>query len=269
MFGYRTFHMEEITVRKATYFVLLAVLIFTAPALAQYSDPLLGPHNVAEKGCRACHAPHNGAVMNGGTDKGTGELYLWGRDFKTGTYYTFGYDATTSPGETFTTVASPGHDDPVIHTQLCMSCHDGGISDATMSSDSKLPNDGYSLMNDHPVHVEYAVPSASSPHNWNISITQGSTGSYRASFVDTTWRAGHPVRLFMEQSTGKAFIECSSCHNPHSFNRAVMKIAGQSTVKTSSRFVRGWYDPADGQSKSDFCRSCHYSKSDAYDGTLK
>lgn len=248
------------------FVLLVAVLVLSAPAWAQYSDPLLGPHNVAEKGCRACHAPHNGAVMNGGTDKGTGEIYLWGRDFKVGTYYTFGYDATTNPTATFTTTATPVETDPVVHTQMCMSCHDGGITDGGMSfsSDAKLPNDGFSLQNDHPVHVIYAPSTTTRPYNWNITIASG-----RASFVDTAWVGGHPARLYVDAAGTNAYVECSTCHNPHSFNRAVVKIAGVNTVKTSSRFVRGWYDPTDGKSKADFCRSCHLSKSDQFDGSVK
>ncbi|MCL4524797.1 MAG: hypothetical protein M1453_04450 [Acidobacteria bacterium] len=243
--------------KRAVIIMLVAMLSLTASAWAQYSDPLLGPHNVAEKGCRACHAPHNGAVMNGGTDKSTGIVYLWGRDFKAATYTTFG-------GGSFTTVANPVETDPVVHTQMCLSCHDGGISDATMSSDAKLPNDGYSLENDHPVHVVYPLATTTRPYNWNITIASG-----RASFVDTTWVGGHPARLFVDQAGTSAYVECSTCHNPHSYNRAVLKIAGVSTVKTSSNFVRGWYDPADGKSKADYCRSCHYSKTDVYDGTIK
>jgi hypothetical protein len=243
--------------KKLFFLVLVAVLVFSAPAWAQYSDPLLGPHNVAEKGCKACHAPHNGAKMNGGTDEGTGVVYLWGRDFKAATYTTFG-------GGSFTTVSNPAETDPVVHTQMCLSCHDGGISDATMSSDAKLPNDGFSLENDHPVHVTYNPATTQRPYNWNIQIVNG-----RASFVDTTWVAGHPARLYVDAAGTTAYVECSTCHNPHSFNRAVVRIAGVYQVKPSSRFVRGWYDPADGKSKSDFCRSCHYSKTDVYDGTVK
>jgi cytochrome c2 len=241
--------------KRAFIIMLVAMLSLSAAAWAQ-TDPLLGPHNVAEKGCRACHAPHNGAVMNGGTDKSTGEVYLWGRDFKAQTYYTFG-------GGSFTTVANPTETDPVVHTQMCMSCHDGGISDATMSSEAQLPNDGYSLQNDHPVNVEYKPATSTSAYNWNITITSG-----RASFADTTWVGGHPARLYVDAAGTKAYVECSTCHNPHSFNRAVFKIGGVTTVKTSSRFVRGWYDPADGKSKADFCRSCHLSKSTAYDGAI-
>src|SRR3990172_1039468 len=174
--------------KRAMFMVLAAMLVLTATAWAQtYQDPLLGPHNVDNKGCRACHAPHNGAVMNGGTDKSTGTIYLWGRDWKTGTYNTFGGGSLTTP------VASEA--DPGIHTQMCMSCHDGGISDAQMSSDAKLPNDGFSLTNDHPVHVVYEPATTTRAYNWNITISNG-----RASFVDTTWVAGHPVRLFVDEA---------------------------------------------------------------------
>ena len=242
--------------KRAVIIMLVAMLSLTASAWAQYSDPLLGPHNVAEKGCRACHAPHNGAVMNGGTDKSTGIVYLWSRDWKTGTYTTFGGGSLTTP------VASEA--DPGNHSQMCLTCHDGGISDATMSSDAKLPNDGFSLENDHPVHAVYAAATTTRPYNWNITITAG-----RVSFADTTWVGGHPARLYVDEAGTSAYVECSTCHNPHSYNRAVFKIAGVSQVKTSSSFVRGWYDPADGKSKADFCRSCHYSKTDVYDGTVK
>jgi hypothetical protein len=243
--------------KRAVIIMLVAMLSLSAAAWAQYSDPLLGPHNVADKGCRACHAPHTGAVMNGGSDKSTGEVYLWGRDFKAATYYTFG-------GGTFTTVANPAETDPVVHTQMCLTCHDGGISDATMSSDAKLPNDGYSLENDHPVHVVYAPATSSRPYNWNITIAAG-----RVSFADTTWVGGHPARLYLDDTATNAYVECSTCHNPHSFNRAVFKIAGVNVTKNSSRFVRGWYESGNGKSKADFCRSCHLSKSDVYDGTVK
>jgi len=251
--------------KRAVIIMLVAMLTLSAAAWAQYSDPLLGPHNVAEKGCRACHAPHNGAVMNGGTDKSVGEIYLWGRDLKAATYDTFG-------GGSFTTVANPAETDPVVHTQMCLSCHDGGISDATMSSDAKLANDGYSLENDHPVHVVYSPATTQRPYNWNITISGTTTNgvtTYRASFADTTWVGGHPASLRVDAAGTSAYVECGTCHNPHSYNRAVVKIAGVNTVKTSSRFVRGWYDPADGKSKADFCRSCHLSKSDAYDGSVK
>lgn len=245
--------------RKAIYVVLVAMLAFTASAWAQVNptDSMLGPHNVAQKGCKSCHAPHNGAEMNGGTDASTGKIYLWGRDFKAATYTTFG-------GGTLETVAQPDEAWVVIHTQMCLSCHDGGVSGASMGTEALVASDTESLENDHPVHTIYAPATTTRPYNWNITVASG-----RASFVDTTWEAGHPARLYVDAPTNTAYVECSTCHNPHSQNTAIVKIAGVNTAKTSSKFVRGWYDPADGSTQANFCRSCHLSKSTAYDGSVK
>lgn len=239
-------------------FVILFVAVVALSLSAFAADTMLGPHNVAEKGCKSCHAPHNGSVANGGTDAATGDIYLWGRTLKAATYSTFG--GTSS----FTTVTNPLETDPVVHTQMCLSCHDGGITDASMSDAAKVASDTDSLKNDHPVHAVYAAPTAAAPYNWNITIAGG-----RASFVDTTFSAGHPARLFVDAAGTTAYVECGSCHNPHSWTKAVYKIAGTYQTKTSSKFVRGWYDPADGSSQANFCRSCHYSKTDVFDGSVK
>ena len=133
-----------------------------------------------------------------------------------------------------------------------------------MGSDEQVGEDPSSLENDHPVHVAYPLSTTTRPYNWNITVANG-----RASFVDTTFEAGHPARLYVDAPTNVAYVECSTCHNPHSYDRAVFKIQGTYQTKNSSMFVRGWYDPADGESKANFCRSCHLSKSTYYDGSVK
>jgi hypothetical protein len=49
-------------------------------------------------------------------------------------------------------------------------------------------------------------------------------------------------------------------------NQAKYNINGTSVVKPTRFFVRGWYDSANAASNSatQFCRSCHYSKSNEY-----
>jgi hypothetical protein len=49
---------------------------------------------------------------------------------------------------------------------------------------------------------------------------------------------------------------------------AKSKFQGSSQVKPSAFFVRGWYDLNNSGSNStqQFCRSCHYSKSNEYMG---
>lgn len=238
--------------------MLWGLLVFTLAATAWAQAPtdgLLGPHNVVQKGCKSCHAPHNGSVANGGSDASTGEIYLWGRTLKTGVFTTFG-------GGSLTLTGSPAENDPVVHTQLCMSCHDGIISDITMRSET-LVGYGNDLSNDHPVHVQY-VSDAQRPYNWAITIAGG-----RVSFNDSNFVAGHPARLYLDAAGTSAYVECTTCHNPHSYRRAVLKIAGVNQVKPSDKFIRGWYSPTDGSTQANFCRSCHYSKSDQYDGSPK
>lgn len=259
---------------KRTLFVLLALVIAASPfALGQFQD-ILGPHNVNGHGCASCHTPHSGAAGQGiGGDASTGEVYLWGRDFVATTYNTFG-------GKTVTTTSTYSETDPLFHTAACLSCHDGSVTIAGMSGKSYetvngnqvttyLATDGYSLSNDHPVHVAYT------PGGYNWPGTVDATGkvvfdTVDAGTVNFTNTYGRPVRFYGVAGavTGSAYVECSTCHNPHSMQWAKYKVNGVNVVKPSRFFVRGWYDSANPASNSatQFCRSCHYSKSNEYVG---
>ena len=257
-------------------FILLALFVALSPfALGQYQD-ILGPHNVSGHGCASCHAPHNGAKGNGGTNAGTGVTYLWGRDFVVGTYYTFGNSAT-SP-ETFTTTSSYSESDPLFHTAACLSCHDGSMTIAGMTGQSfetvaggahvptYLNTDGYSLTNDHPVHATYGCGG----YNWACTIDAKGSVTWPTDNFNSVY--GHPVRLYGVASSdgvsaGSAYVECSTCHNPHSMQYAKVTVGGVKVVKPSAFFVRGWYDNSGASnSPTQFCRSCHYSKSAEYVG---
>jgi hypothetical protein len=279
---------------KRTLFVLLLLVAVAFSLTAVAQTDILGPHNLNGHGCATCHAPHSGAKGNGGSTAGTGVTYLWGREFKQATYYTFGYDATADPGAQFTVGTSFSETDPLFHTAACLSCHDSGITgggggplmtgvtiEATadgFNPPTYLATDGYSLQNDHPVHVAY---DPTSTYNWPGTVTSGAitwtiTNAYVANFANTY---GHPVRFYADTTNNKAMVECSTCHNPHSMNWAKYKTvattgyAGGGTgsaavtlIKPSRFFIRGWYDGANTASNSatQFCRSCHYSKSNEY-----
>jgi hypothetical protein len=226
---------------KRTLFVLLALVIAASPfALGQFQD-ILGPHNVNGHGCASCHTPHSGAAGQGiGGDASTGEVYLWGRDFVATTYVTI----AGMSGKSYETV--------------------NGNQVTTY-----LATDGLSLSNDHPVHVTYA------PGGYNWPGTVDATGkvvfdTVDAGTVNFTNTYGRPVRFYGVAGavTGSAYVECSTCHNPHSMQYAKYKINNVNVVKPSRFFVRGWYDSANPASNSatQFCRSCHYSKSNEYVG---
>jgi hypothetical protein len=259
--------------KQAIFILIAATLVLTGAATAQFQD-ILGPHNLNGHGCATCHTPHSGAAGNGGSDTSTGINYLWGRDFYATTYQTFDGGSLTIPGS-FTDT------DVLFHTAACLACHDGNLTIAGMTGQSFETVDGQqvptylattggnSLENDHPVHVTYN-PDGS--RNWkgtvdaNGSITWDVTDPYNKNFNDTY---GHPIRFYgvAGTPTGSAYVECSTCHNPHAMNRARYKLGTGTTIyKTSKFFVRGWYDADNPASNSatQFCRSCHFSKSNEY-----
>jgi Doubled CXXCH motif (Paired_CXXCH_1) len=211
------------------------------------ADPLLGPHNLnGVKGCTSCHSPHNGSLDNGGT-AATGATYLWAQKVNGATFATFGGGTLVN--------GAPAETDPQAHSVLCMSCHDNGVSGTTMSAMSQL---GENLSTTHPVDVKYTSNTATS-YDWAITIAAGRVSFNNASFV-----GGHPARLYVDAAGTNAYVECSTCHNPHAWQNAVVKIANVNTAKVTDKFVRGWYDPTDGASQANFCRSCHFSKSMDY-----
>lgn len=274
---------------KKAIVILFAVMFAVGIAAAQ--TDVLGPHNLNGHGCATCHAPHSGAVGNGGSDASIGQIYLWGRDLINKTYTTFS-------GTTFTVPATiTDENDPLFHTAACLSCHDGAFKPVGMKGVTVEATDGGAtpptyiggdvtggLANDHPVHLAY-LPNPGgacasndptcSPYNWSSTVdatgklTWG-TDTLTAGFTNSY---GRSVRFYGVASgttaAGQAMIECSTCHNPHSVQLAKGTYQGvKNAVKPSRFFVRGWYDSTNPASNSatQFCRSCHYSKSNEYMG---
>jgi formate-dependent nitrite reductase cytochrome c552 subunit len=265
------------TTMKKALFILFAVMFAVGIAAAQQlTGDILGPHNVNGHGCASCHAPHSGAAGNRGTNTASGETYLWGRDFYA-TTYTFN-DGSTA---TITNTGAFAATDTLFHTAACLSCHDGnqtavqGMTGLTVESVeggsvTTYLNDGSeSLKNDHPVHTTYDPTSS---HNWPGTVgADGSiTWTTTADVTEFQKNYGRPARLFAS-TTGPegvgSYVECGTCHNPHSVNYSKGTYGGvKNTVKPTNFFVRGWYntDNKNSNSGQQFCRSCHYSKSNEY-----
>ena len=259
---------------KKVLLTLVIALFATGMALAQGSTlggngDILGPHNVKGHGCASCHAPHNGGAQNiAGGDASTGTTYLWGRKMTGATYTTF-------KGGSMITKAS-GYlesNDPQFHTAACLSCHDGSITIAGMNGttteatqDGIHPStylatgDASNLANDHPVDVAFS--------SWPGTVDVN--GTYTFTQSTPAFDYGHPVRLYGSTTGGgSAYVECSTCHNPHAMNVAKVKLGnGTSANKPTAFFIRGWYDDGNASSNStqQFCRSCHFSKSNEYVG---
>lgn len=286
------------SVTKAVAVFLAILLLLMAAAAWGQTDELLGPHNTNNTfGCQSCHAPHSQVLAGEG-------LYLWGLSVPSGTYKTYGgsYDSTGKwVQNTLTANLQSGvaPTDTTPHTVLCLSCHDqsfnpvmGGtgkdssgnpvviptynmsqpISNFTGSGDGMFTTIGggvtsgsFDLSSNHPVHVLYPNGSALASSVYDAqtqakywAITGGTT------FTDTSFGYGHTARLFSADGAN-GYVECATCHNPHSQNVAVVKVKGVPTTVATAHFIRGEYDNI--QSQSAFCMSCHADKSAVWNGT--
>ncbi|MGI9104275.1 MAG: hypothetical protein ACR2IF_17680 [Terriglobales bacterium] len=250
---------------KKVIFLMLIVMFAVGMAMAHLPSgwtDILGPHNVDGHGCASCHTPHSGAAGNGGTR--TSSPLLWGRDFVQKSYTNLSGD-TIDLTSAQTTLTSDSQ--VLFHTAACLSCHDGSVTIAGMTGNTlEKTADGATpttyvgkddLTNDHPVHVAYKPGSTN--HNWNGTVDVNG----KLTFSDTSafnTNYGHPARFYGDTTNGgTAWVECSSCHNPHS---AVAKGA-DGNYHVAAFFMRGPYNPTTPGSTSavQFCRSCHFSKS--------
>lgn len=139
-----------------------------------------------------------------------------------------------------------------------------------------------SLMNSHPVHAVY--PGAGSPavnYYWRISVD----ANQNVTFNDTLFALdpananakGHGAKLWAKG--GVAYVECTSCHEPHRLTSYAYKNGGNWVVggnNSTSYYIRGaWTNDGtgteatgrttpDGRANAAFCRSCHFSKAQEY-----
>jgi len=195
--------------------VLVLIFAVAGYAAAQVTSPtqdVLGAHNVYGRGCIACHAPHSGAMGNGGpASSNTGNLALWGEDLTPlyGQTFTFaGGRTVTIPNYGTTPIALPNGitlagvglpasaGDGIFVIAACLSCHDGNlakvamlkgttvetvtIGGATFNPPTLLGNDGSTpgnYLNDHPVGTQ-AVVSCGGQYNWDCTVNANGSISF-------------------------------------------------------------------------------------------
>jgi predicted CXXCH cytochrome family protein len=143
--------------------------------------------------CVFCHTPHDA----------TPARQLWNHASSAATYGTYGsssYQSGSTPG-TFNTFPGTSAPQPSGSAKLCLSCHDGTIAvNATinngtiaMAGNTFIPATaslGTDLSNDHPVSFAR-----------NTSATE---------LVDP------PANDAVHLETGTRYVQCVSCHDPHS-----------------------------------------------------
>jgi len=131
--------------------IVLVILMTVGWMAAQAYVPKwdeLGAHNNGGRGCAGCHAPHSGARGNGGTlspSGGTsgggreGDWHLWGQDVSLITQETLSFGGGYDTGGFGYTVNFGGEtqwfsssNPSVSGIAVCLSCHDGNISEGAM-----------------------------------------------------------------------------------------------------------------------------------------
>jgi len=284
-------------------------------------------------GCMLCHAPHSALAKissaavtplcfggpcktDGGFNPGNfsgaypgitsivtgfsggpvaGNIYLWGTAITQQSYTT--WEGTTISQANISSTNPKGS--AVVHTLLCMSCHDNansaygmgsgfgtnpatttqfGVTDtvttgygdhiglSTINTAGTGWNAASTLANTHPVDVQYVSGVAAG--NWLINLD--------GTFVDTKFQmdashTGHPAKLWVDATSGNAMVECTSCHDPHRETAFAYWNGTNYTIGAAGStifYLRGPYSaPATGTNgniNANFCRSCHYDKSEVY-----
>ncbi len=245
---------------KKVIVLMLFVLAVTGLMMAQNASStvdVLGAHNNGGRGCAGCHTPHSGAFGSGQTVKsGTdaGSYALWGQDASP----LYGQTIAFGDGGTYTEVLPStitGGGAEVGGILLCLSCHDGNLTQKNMMVNQSyeqriglltntaygknpiptlLGNDGTTAgnyTNDHPVGqlaamVSHGAPMQGATSGVTYTPAGGAGGkfTYAAGSQYATFVAnyGYPAiapgkwgAQFGETAAGIPFVTCTTCHNQH------------------------------------------------------
>ena len=176
-------------------FPSLVFLSVTAGATAALASITGSPHDFSGRGwgnneiCVFCHAPHNAK---------TPQLApLWNHTSTTATYIL--YDTPTMDQKTV---------QPRGRSKVCLSCHDGTIAIDSFGNRTGThfaggnANLGTNLANDHPISVPWTH--------------QTFNGSYNAPPCANCHNFFGPLAYNLPfDGHGHAYLECSTCHEPH------------------------------------------------------
>jgi predicted CXXCH cytochrome family protein len=193
---------------KLKYYLLVAAL------LGLSSSPMLGAvivlpktglagssHDIGIAGCKGCHAPHNGALANGGAQS-TGVIMNWARSFPAAGNTFLIYDSATvaTAGKAVELGgALTSSSDNRMYSLLCLSCHDGVTSTFSGMTARRMvgsrvtgANDSLGLTNDHPVNMPYPAATVSG--------------------FAAVGTVGLTLPLYGSTNT----VQCGTCHDAHS-----------------------------------------------------
>jgi len=227
----------------------------------------LTPHNLGSTGpgpntfsgtaeiCVFCHTPHGGDT--------SADVPLWNRTLAApGTYTTYSTVSSSSVDGEVAPVGSV--------SIACLSCHDGtqamdtlintpgsGTDPAafsasgTWSGDDRpqgLANIGQDLQNDHPIGIQYGGggitvgapaaptndPDFNAPSNQVINST--TVWWVDSETIPDGTRQKTDMQLYtrsvagIDAGTAQPFVECASCHDPHTSNPTFLRISNDGSA---------------------------------------
>ncbi|MGA3087422.1 MAG: hypothetical protein ABSD75_02345 [Terriglobales bacterium] len=254
---------------KKAMLVLMFVLAVTGLMVAQnWSSPIdvLGAHNNNGRGCAGCHSPHSGSWGSGhaqtkGND--TGNYALWGQDASPLYGYTLAFGDSGRYVEVLPASLTAGGTE-VSGIMLCLSCHDGNVTQNNMMANwsyeqrigyltntaygsSHIPtllgNDGTTAgnyNNDHPVGLNATISTTANGLVWasnKFTLTPGSPyAQFVANYGYPELAPGAHGSPFGVTPAGLPFVACTTCHNQH-----VMTVYTASTASPIAGNGSGYY----------------------------
>jgi hypothetical protein len=302
--------MEVLNFMKKAMLVVMLVFAFAGFMMAQnWSSPVdvLGAHNNQGRGCAGCHAPHSGSFGSGhGGGADAGSYALWGQDASPlyGKTIAFGDNGTYT--ETLPASISTGSTE-VGGILLCLSCHDGNVTQSNMMTNQSyeqriglltnttygskpiptlLGNDGTTAgnyTNDHPVGqlADISTGSGLVFDGTKMSVTAGTPyAQFVANYGYPALAPGKWSQPYGVTTGGKPYVVCTTCHNQHVMtvytSSAASPIVGDGGGKYYATFffVNGPYNPnlqtyaqTSAPSTTQFCRQCHFGESNEGNNT--
>jgi hypothetical protein len=270
----------------ALFIVCVAASMSFAAINSNYASPVdvQGAHNNHGRGCTGCHVPHSGPLGNGNAADAniTGNLALWGQSAGTLAGATLGFGDGGSWVETL-----PANDSATTPDLggllLCLTCHDGNAAKGAMMTGKVdwaaeglnptalgyasanvptwLGNDGGSAgagnyKNDHPVGLNAVKPTFKDEVVTvaGSKVTVTPTGPMSVAFA-----ANYGFTASPSGYNNTAVVLCTTCHNQHVMTVYSGTIAGVKGYYQTQFGIRGYYNPAAGNSVAQFCRQCHGS----------
>ena len=271
---------------KKAMLLVLFVLALAGLMMAQnWSSKVdvLGAHQNQGRGCAGCHAPHSGSFGSGhGGGADAGSYALWGQDASP----LYGQSVAFGDGGKYVEVlpsSITSGSQEVGGILLCLSCHDGNLTQSNMMTNQSfeqaiglltnttyggqaiptlLGNDGTTkgnYTNDHPVGQNATLLSHGNPMQgagvgivWSNNQFTVTAGTPYAQFVSNYgWPALAPGKWsnpYGLTGTGQPYVLCTTCHNQHVMTvyaaSTASPIAGQSTGYYATYFfVNGPYNP--------------------------